>query len=158
MASELPACGLYKTGLPLPDHEEQVPAGILVYFHNHSDQGPPMVQTPHSNTHNRWQFHERGWAVSDTEFLAALVPLKAEGLYTNPEHLHVSREEVIPQRSLMQLGYNRGADSLLFIGRFQDNTIAFPEQGYSFTTADIQARLEPVSFQVPKLRDADALH
>jgi hypothetical protein len=33
----LPECGLYRTTKPLPDNEAAVPAGQLVYFHNHSD-------------------------------------------------------------------------------------------------------------------------
>lgn len=30
-------CGLYRTTRPIPD---AVPAGVLVYYHNHGDPGP----------------------------------------------------------------------------------------------------------------------
>jgi len=158
MSSQLPNCGLYQTGAALPGNEEGVPAGILVYFHNHSDQGPAMVLTPHDNEHNRWRFHERGWSVEEPDFIEAMVPLKPEGLYVNSEHIHISREEIIPERMLIQLGYNRGGDSILFVGRFEANTIAFPSQGYSFTTPDIQSSLESVGFNVPRPKPPADVH
>jgi hypothetical protein len=158
MSSQLPNCGLYRTGAALPGNEEQVPAGILVYFHNHSDQGPAMLLTPHANEHNRWQFHERGWPVESSDFIAAMVPLKPEGLYVNTEHIHISREEIIPERMLVQLGYNRSGDTILFVGRFEGDTIAFPSQGYAFTTADVQRSLEPPGFNVPRPKAPGDLH
>jgi hypothetical protein len=146
--STLP-CGLYRTGIALPGFEERVPAGSLVQFHNHSDQGVAMVLTPHDNTANRWNFHERGWAADNQEFLESLVALKPEGLYVTSSHLHITREEILPERTLVQLGYNRRADSILFPGRFQDNAIVFPDQGYAFPSPDIQKALEPAGFRVP---------
>ncbi len=146
----LPACGLYRTGIALPGHEEQVGDSDLVYFHNHSDQGPPMVLTPHANEHNRWKFHDRGWSVDSPEFVEAMVALKPEGLYICAHHLHVTREEIIPERTLVQLGYNRSGESILFVGRFEGNAITFPDSGYSFRSPEIQERLEPVTFSVPQ--------
>jgi len=157
-ADKLPECGLYRTGTALPGNEEQVPAGCLVRFHNHSDQGPPLVLTPHANEDNRWQFHDRGWSVEDAAFLDALIALKPEGIYVNAEHLHVTKEEIIPTRTLVQLGYNRDGDSILFVARFEGNTISFPSQGYSFASPDIQRALEPAGFNVPRPREPDGLH
>ncbi|MFT5042303.1 MAG: hypothetical protein ACI8TX_003288 [Hyphomicrobiaceae bacterium] len=154
----LPPCGPYKTGVALSGHEDSVGADILVYFHNHSDQGPAMVLTPHGNTNNRWAFHDRGWAVEEEAFVLGLIGLKPEGLYVNSEHIHISREEIIPPRTLLQLGYNRDADTLLFIGRFEANTIGFPEQGYAFKTIEVQAMLEPAGFNVPGPKKTEELH
>ena len=148
--TQLPDCGLYRTGIALPSRSEDVPAGSLVYFHNHSDQGSPMVVTPHDNENNCWRFHERGWSVEDSDFIEKMVPLKPEGLYLNTRHLHITREEVIPERTLIQLGYNRKADTILFVGRFEGNAIVFPHQGYAFESAQIQETLEPASFHVPR--------
>ena len=158
MANELPDCGLYRTGRALPGHEEQLPAGALVYFHNHSDQGPAMVLTPHDNEHNRWRFHDRGWAVEDAAFVEAMIPLRPEGLYVNHEHIHISREEIIPGRTLLQLGYNRSGDSILFVGRFDANTITFPSEGYRFEDPEIQKHLEPAGFNVPRPKPAGDVH
>lgn len=158
MPSGLPDCGLYRTGIALPGNEDDVPAGILVSFHNHSDQGKPMVATPHANEHNRWQFHERGWAATDQSFLAALIALKPEGLYLNTHHLHVTREEIIPEKTLMQLGYNRAGDSILFVARFEGNTIVFPSQGYSVASPELQQHLRAVDFNVPRPPATGSLH
>lgn len=145
----IPSCGLYRTGAALAENEENVPSGVLVYFHDHSEQGPPIVLTPHSNTHNRWTFHERGWLVRDDSFLLALVPLKPEGFYVTSEHIHITKEEILPPRTLLQLGYNRNADSILFVGRFEGNTISFPTQGYSYPSPDVQKLLDPAGFRAP---------
>jgi hypothetical protein len=117
-----------------------------------------MVLTPHDNENNRWRFHERGWSVEEPDFIAAMVALKPEGLYVNSEHIHISREEIIPERMLIQLGYNRSGDSILFVGRFEANTITFPSQGYAFTTPDIQSSLEPVGFNVPRPKPPGDVH
>jgi len=160
MASELPPCGLYKTGVSLPGHEEDVPAGRLIYFHNHSEKGPPLVLNPQSNTHNRWLFQGQGWLVEDPGFIGALEPLLSEGLYTvSGQHLHISRDEIVPERSLVQLGYNRSADTILFVGKFEENTISFPSTGYRFTSADVHQHLKAVEFNIPKpLSDKTQLH
>jgi hypothetical protein len=162
MASgDAPACGLYRTGLALTGNEEQVPSGILVYFHDHSGEdgaGPPMVVTPHDNEHNRWRFHERGWIVEDEAFVAALVPLAPEGLYVNTQHLHITREEIIPERMLVQLGYNRRGDTVLFVGRLEGNAIVFPERGYAFESPEVQKLLEPAGFDVARPRPAGEVH
>ena len=139
-------CGLYRTGQSLSGHDEHVGEGRLVYFHNHSEQGPPIVLTPHANSDNRWQFHD------------ALIALKPEGFYINAEHLHISREEIIPPHSLLQHGYNREADSILFAARFEGNTISFPSEGYSFSSPDIQKVLEPAGFAFPRPKAESDLH
>jgi len=69
----LPPCGLYKTTEPLPNKEEWVREDLLVYFHNHSQQGPPLLLLPASNAHNRWSFHEKGYLVRDPSFVSTLV-------------------------------------------------------------------------------------
>lgn len=159
MAAELPACGLYRTGTALPGHEEEVPGGTLVYFHNHSDKGPPVVLPPNENVLNRWTFHDRGWLVEDPGFIGALVPLRPQGYYVvSGRHLHLSREEIIAERTLVQLGYNRRGDTILFVARFEDNAIRFPERGFRFEAPAVQEHLEPVNFSVPEAKPDRVLH
>lgn len=159
MAAPLPDCGLYRTGTALAAHAEEVPAGILVYFHNHSEQGAPLVLTPHANHDNRWQFHERGWLVrGDPAFLAGLTALKPQGLYVVRGHVHISREDLLPERSLVQLGYDRNARTILFPGRMEGNAIRFPERGYGFDDSAVQKALEPVDFRLPEPPPTDELH
>ena len=159
MADELPACGLYRSGRALPGQEEKVPAGVLIYFHNHSEKGSPLILTPHENSENRWRFHDRGWLTEDVRFIREMVALKPEGLYVvQGQQLHVSREEIIPERTLVQLGYNRRGDTLLFPAKFEGLTITFPTHGYRFEAIGVQQYLHPVAFKVPKPRAERVLH
>lgn len=159
MTAELPPCGLYRTGVSLPGQEEQVTGGALIYFHNHSDKGPPLVLLPEENTHNRWTFHKRGWFAEDPGFLRALIPLKPQGLYViSGNHLHISREEILPEKTLVQLGYNRRGDTILFPARFEGNGLSFPSQGYRFEVPAVQENLAPVNFNVPKPDPERILH
>lgn len=155
----LPPCGVYRTSGPLPGREDEVDVGVLIYFHNHSEQGPPLVLLPRKNHNNRWTFGERGWLAEDPDWVANLVPLKAQGFYVvGKEHLHLSREEIIPEGTLVQLGYNRKGDTILFPARFEGNSIHFPERGYRFESPDVQQHLRPAGFEPPTRRPDRVLH
>ena len=79
--SILPNCGLFRTTKPLPEHEAEVPANVLVYFHNHSDSGLPVVIVPEHNILNRWHFHGAGIPFRGLSWADTLVKLPAEGFY-----------------------------------------------------------------------------
>ena len=145
----MPNCGLYRTARALAGQEEQVPSGILVMFHNHSEQGPPIVLRPVANEDNRWKFHDRGWSVNDQSFLEALVSLKPEGFYTVTGQIYVEREQRIANRTLVQVGYNRNGDTIIFPAEFVGNSIHFPNRGYRFESPGVQQHLTPVSFATP---------
>jgi hypothetical protein len=151
MSDQLPPCGLYKTTEPLPGKEEWVRENLLVYFHNHSQQGPPLVLLPASNSHNRWTFHDKGYLIREPEYVDSLVPSKPEGFYTLTEAIYLSHEEMIPEQTLVQLGYNRGADPILFLAEFEKSSIQFPTSGLK-CTLEIFDLLEPVNFRVPEFR------
>lgn len=147
MSESLPACGLYRTTRPLAGKEEQVPAGVLIYFHNHSQQGPPLVLLPASNSNNNWKFHERGYLVESLDWVETLTKLPAQGLYVLRRHLHLGQNQ-LPAKSLVQLGYNRTGEPILFPGRRVDNTIDFPLRGAKFNDASIFEALAPADFVV----------
>ncbi len=155
MQSSLPPCGLYKTTEALPGKEQWVRANLLVYFHNHSQQGPPLILLPSSNQHNRWGFHEKGYLIREPSFVSTLTPLKDEGLYVLRDPIYLSRDEFIPERTLVQLGYTRSADPILFLADFVENGIRFPDNGLKCTT-EIFGMLEEVNFATPD-RD-DGMH
>ncbi len=147
---ELPACGLYRTGRSLPGHEEAVPPGALVMFHNHSPEGAPIVLMPKDNQHNRWSFHDRGWLVRGPEaadFLARLVRVPREGYYVVHKHLHVP-DGVLPERALVQVGYNRDAHPILFPARPVEGGIAFPTRGYRFEKLAVFEHLREAGFDL----------
>ena len=151
MSEQLPPCGLYQTTEPLPGKEEWVRENLLVYFHNHSQQGPPLVLLPASNSHNRWTFHDKGYLIREPEYVESLVALKPEGVYTLSEAIYLSHEEMIPDHTLVQLGYNRSADPILCLAEFEKSTIQFPTSGLK-CTLEIFELLEEVNFRVPEFR------
>ncbi len=153
MQEKLPACGLYRTTEPLPGKEQWVRENLLVYFHNHSQQGPPLILLPASNNQNRWSFHEKGYLIRDAHYISVLQPLKPEGLYVLSQPIYLSRDEFIPEQTLVQLGYTRSADPILFLAKFAENNITFPASGLK-CTMEIFDLLEDVNFRSPENQDS----
>lgn len=143
----LPDCGLYRTTQPLPGHESAFPAGALVYFHNHSDGGLPTVTAPDHNVLNRWHFHGPPVAFRAPSWAASLQSLPAEGFYTLRQELAFDGGSW-PKATLVQLGYTRAGDGILFIARVRaklnENDLFFSEKGVAITRAQLR-QLEPVS-------------
>ena len=146
---KVPDCGIYRTTTPLSGKEEWVRESLLVFFHNHSQQGPPLLLLPESNANNRWSFHDKGYLIKDEGYADSMVALLPEGYYVLGEPLYLSPEEMIPGRTLVQLGYNRGADPILFLADFHDNRIEFPTSGLK-CTFEVFEFLEVVNFQGPQ--------
>jgi len=152
MSTTLPPCGIYKTQQALSGKEEWVKDNLLVYFHNHSQQGPPLLLLPASNSQNRWTFHDKGYLVRDPGFVETLMPLRPEGYYVMNEPIYLSHDEMIPENTLVQLGYNRVADPILFLAEFENNVIKFPSSGLK-CTLEIFDIIRAVDFRVPEFRD-----
>lgn len=116
-------CGLYRTTKPLPGNEERVPAGMLVYFHNHSEGQPalPSVITPDHNIHNRWHFHGPAIeSIRSPSWVDSLEKVTPEGFYTLRRELTFDGGSW-PKGSIVQLGYTKAADPILFIARVRNN-------------------------------------
>jgi hypothetical protein len=130
--SILPQCGLYRTTKPLPDNEQAVPAGVLVYFHNHSDSGLPVVITPDHNIMNRWHFHGAGIPFRGLSWADSLTKLPGEGFYMLRKQLDWDGGSW-PKGTLVQLGYTRTADPILFIAQVRaqldENDLFFSDKG-----------------------------
>lgn len=130
----LPDCGLYRTTKPLPDHEAAFPAGQLVYFHNHSDSGLPVVIAAEHNVHNRWHFHGTGTPFRGLSWAESLVKLPAEGFYMLRKAMSFEGGEW-PKAALVQLGYTRAAEPILFIAQaratLDENDLWFSDRGVS---------------------------
>jgi hypothetical protein len=128
----LPDCGIFRTTQALPGHEEEVPAGALVYFHNHSDSGLPQVILPDHCLHNRWHFRGPGVVFRSLAWVASLHPLPAQGFYFLKEDL-VFDGGSWPRHTLVQLGYSRRAEPILFIAQerasLQENDLFFSDKG-----------------------------
>jgi hypothetical protein len=144
--SLLPECGLFRTSKPLPENAEQIGAGVLVYFHNHSDSGLPVVIAPDHNVHNRWHFHGAGIPFRGLSWADSLVKLPAEGFYMLRKALPFQGGEW-PRGALVQLGYTRTADPILFIAQaraqLQENDLFFSDNGVPMAIEQLAA-LEPL--------------
>lgn len=122
----LPPCGLYATTAPIGS----VPAGRLVYFHNHGTPGPG-VYLPASWKGNRARFEARGHLLPDPSAIEHLEPLPAEGFYRVEEAFHCceNRCRSFEPDTLVQLGYDGAARAILFLPQIVDGLMALPESG-----------------------------
>ncbi len=126
MDPSLPTCGLYRTTVAI----REVPAGRLVYFHNHGDPGAG-VYLPSSWRHNRAIFQTRGTTLPAHELAATLRPLPRQGLqrvvraFTCCER----RCRTWTAESLVQLGYNGEGRAIVFSPTLTDSGLTIPTSG-----------------------------
>jgi hypothetical protein len=156
MTTKKKPCGIYRTTLAIGN---SVPAGALVYFHNHGEPGPG-VYSPASWKNNRATFHDRGTTVPDEQYAATLEPLAQEGFYRVTSHFYCceARCQHFEEDLLVQLGYNGKAQAILFIPRFEAGAIALPSEG---TLIDDNALAKIKPLKVPdssKTADDRILH
>lgn len=156
--SVLPTCGLYRTTKPLVGHEEQFPAGLLVYFHNHSDSGLPQVLSPDHNVLNRWHFHGPGVEFRGLSWADSLVKVPVEGFYLLKRELAFDGG-TWPKGALVQLGYTRTADPILFIaqlrGKLDENDLWFSDRGVGVPREQMTILDQVVVFQEQNPQDGD---
>ena len=145
--SLLPSCGLYRTTKPLPEQEDKVSAGLLVYFHNHSDSGLPVVLAPDHNVNNQWHFHGPGLPFRGLSWTDSLIKMPEQGFYMLRKQLDFDGGSW-PKSTLVQLGYTRTAEPILFIGQLratrQQNDLWFSERGVPLARERLSL-LEPLS-------------
>lgn len=140
----LPACGLYRAASALPGGEERVPLGALLSFHNHPagsrGSGTPAVCLPDHNVYNRWRFHTVGIPVLDAAWPETLEPLPEEGFYSLISELAFDGGRW-PKGALLQLGYTRTADPILFLAQRRrnpvENDLYFGEEGVRVPRAEL---------------------
>ncbi|GMU59545.1 MAG: hypothetical protein AMXMBFR34_13080 [Myxococcaceae bacterium] len=137
----LPPCGLYRTTRPLGE----LPAGRLVYFHNHGDPGAG-VYLPGDWKLNRASWQSRGHTIPDEAWAQSLAPLPAEGLYRVSGDFFCCEKQCVrfPKSQLVQLGYDGEANAILFVPEWTAKGLGFPERG---TRADASrlSMLEPLA-------------
>jgi len=154
-------CGLYITGLALEGHEDHLGENVMVYFHNHSTAGPPIVLLPDTNTHNRWKFQEQGHLIEDQAYIGAMKPLPAEGFYQLKQHLHLDKEKVLPEHTIIQLGYTRTGGPILFLPTLNDLNLTFPATGFRWDDAKVifeSISDEPLHVMNLPALEAETLH
>jgi len=152
-------CGLYRTTSELAEHPGSIGPNMLVYYHNHSDQGPPIVLLPEQNTNNKWRFHRNGYSVTDPNYIASLQPLKPEGMYRFRDHFHPDEQRIVASNALVQLGYNTSAEPIVFFPTYRadDNALVFPSSGMR-VPPKIYALLEQLDTRGPRQQQQRQLH
>jgi hypothetical protein len=123
---QLPPCGLYRTTSAIGS----IPAGRLVYFHNHGDPGPGLY-LPASWKQNRMQTQPRGTLLPNPDDVRYLEPLPPEGFYRVLEAFHCCEKKcrAFEPEDLVQLGYDGSGQALVFIPELVDGMLAIPERG-----------------------------
>ncbi|MGE0791754.1 MAG: hypothetical protein AB7S26_39125 [Sandaracinaceae bacterium] len=149
MSVTLPACGLYLTTAPI----DTVPAGRLVYFHNHGDPGPG-IYLPASWEGNRARFQAKGHLLPAPDDARHLAPLLAEGFYRVRESFTCCEKRCrqFEADTLVQLGYNGVGDAILFEPEWSAGQLTLPTRGTvidrgktaQLTRLRVQERAAPV--------------
>lgn len=130
----LPPCGLYRTTAAVAG----IPAGRLVYFHNHGNPGAGLY-LPQSWSLNRAQWSAQGHTLPDEASAASLTRLPDEGLYVVRQTFHCCEKKCVeyPAQQLVQLGYDGEATPLLFVPEFTARGLGFPERGQKLDAAHV---------------------
>lgn len=136
-APTLPPCGLYRTRAAIG----AIPAGRLVYFHNHGEPGPGLY-LPSGWKRNRVELQPKGVLLPSPEDLRHLEPLPAEGLYRVTEAFDCCEQKCrrFEPELLVELGYNGAGQPILFVPEWIDGMLAMPERGSIIDPANL-ARL-----------------
>jgi hypothetical protein len=131
---QLPPCGLYRTSTMIGS----IPAGRLVYFHNHGDPGPGLY-LPAAWVRNRVQIQERGMTLSDPELFRHLEPLPPEGVYRVTESFQCCerRCRLFEIETLVELGYNAEGQAIVFLPELVDGMLAIPTTGTAIDHASL---------------------
>ncbi len=122
----LPPCGMYRTREAIGP----IPAGRLVYFHNHGNPGAGLY-LPERWEGNRARFSANGHSLPSEASAAALEPLAAEGFYCVTEAFHCCEKKcrLFEASLLVQLGYDGAAQPILFVPELEGAKVGLPERG-----------------------------
>lgn len=156
-------CGIYQTLKPIQvtgaKGPQEIATGLLVQLHNHKEQAKPVLQLPEKNLHNRWTFAKQALLIEDPNYEPALRELKTEGFYRLKSHFHIDEVRIIEKGALVQLGYTKHAQPILFPPHLlRDlNGLAFPKTGIHIAD-DVYQLLETLSIRGPFVPQKEKLH
>jgi hypothetical protein len=130
---DLPDPGLYRTTQPMPGHEDQFPAGALVYVGQPQNGGVKFVVRPGANRRNRWFWGDPTTPLRSPSWAKTLKALPPEGFYTLPETLEMDGGGRWLKNAVVQLGYNENGQGILFVGEWHEssevNALFFSDRG-----------------------------
>ena len=117
----------------------QHPKQTGLSIHNHGDPGPG-IYLPESWSNNRARFSERGFTLDDLGLVSHLEQLPAQGLYRVREDFACCPQQCrrFAPGQLVQLGYNSGAKSILFLPHWGKSGLEFPTAGTVIDASNLQ--------------------
>lgn len=150
----LPPCGMYRTR----DAIGPIPAGRLVYFHNHGNPGAGLY-LPERWEGNRARFSANGHSLPNEASAAALEPLAAEGFYCVTEAFHCCEKKcrLFEPSLFVQLGYDGAAQPILFVPEIEGAKVNLPERGVRIDAACFDKMVPLMVAQKPRQADAHEL-
>ena len=130
---DLPDPGLYRTTQPLPGHEEQIPADVLVYLGQSQNGGSKFVVRPAQNRKNRWFWGEPTIPLRSPSWAKTLKALPSEGFYTLPRTMEFEGGGRWLEHAIVQLGFSEKGQGIIFIAERRDtedaNALYFSDRG-----------------------------
>lgn len=135
-----------------------VPAGRLVYFHNHGNPGAG-IYLPERWEGNRARFSAKGHTLPNEASAAALEPLATEGFYCVTEAFHCCDKKcrLFEASLLVQLGYDGNAQPILFVPELEGAKMALPERGVRIEASCIEKMVPLLVAAKPGTADANEL-
>lgn len=130
---DMPDPGLFRTTQPMPGHEQEFPAGVLVYLGQPQNGGVKFVVRPGQNRNNRWYWGEPTTPLRSPTWAKTLKALPSEGFYTLPETLELDGGGRWLKNAIVQLGYNGEGHGIIFVAEqhqdSEENVLRFSDTG-----------------------------
>ncbi len=152
--------GIYKTTKFLPGHEAEVAPNLLVLIRTDAEFAPASVLLPVSNTNNQWRFQMPGVRIpaNSLNWGTTLIKLPHEGFYRLKEQLTFGDSGRWLVNAIVQLGYTKGGDPILFIAQRRNplasNDLFFSDKGVKVELDRLDALIEPLAWYQEPAKDA----
>ncbi len=155
------APGIYRATEYLPGHEAQVGPDQLVLIRTDGEFAPASVLLPSKNVNNQWRFQMPGFKIPPTavSWAKSLDKLTHEGFYRLKEEFRFGESGRWVENAIVQLGYSRKAEPILFIAQrrspTEHNDLWFSDRGVRITPEQVRSLLEPLAWYQEPERKAE---
>jgi hypothetical protein len=154
--------GIYRTTKYLPGHEAEVAPNCLVLIRTDGEFAPASVLMPVKNENNQWKFRMPGVKIpaASLNWGDTLRKIPHEGFYRLKTEFTFGESGRYVPNTLVQLGYTREADPILFIAQrrnpLSSNHLFFSDKGVKVELDRVDDLLEPLAwYQEPSKASSD---
>lgn len=144
--------GIYKTTKFLPGHESEVAPNQLVLIRTDGEFAPASVLVPVANRFNQWQFQMPGIKIpsNSLNWGSTLIKLPHEGFYRLLKERTFEGGGKWLVNAIVQLGYTKGADPILFIAQRRSpltaNDLFFSDKGVKVEFDELDGMIESLAW------------